>query len=340
MNYYNQNSPGGPRAPTPYQAPPQNRKDPIKKALRKNANIIGFGMLLQYGLSIVVVFAISLLVGIFFYGRMTQDGYYIYENILSLIAYTAGFVVPIIIMVVWIRIPKDIAFPMKPPKMSLLIPGIFFCLGMSIVGVYLSDFLSRVIQLVFGLTPTMPDMSAPEQPVSIFVYCINLIIAPAFLEEMMFRGVIMQSLRRFGDGFALVVSSILFAMAHGNLVQGPNTLIMGLVMGYMVLRTGSLWTGIIIHFINNGVAVLLELTMRFTTPEQDQMINTVMLAVYVLGGLISLAYLMMKNNNMFRIAPSPLPMSEGKKHLYFFTSIMPIILLAVTVFITSQYLVP
>ena len=79
------------------------------------------------------------------------------------------------------------------------------------------------------------------------LYIINGVVLPAFIEEIVFRGAIMQSLRRFGDGFALLVSSVLFAVVHGNFVQAPYAFLMGLVIGYFVLRTGSLWAGIFIH---------------------------------------------------------------------------------------------
>ena len=61
----------------------------------------------------------------------------------------------------------------------------------------------------------------------------------------------MQGLRCFGDGVALLVSAIFFALAHFNAMQAANAFLMGLIIGYFVLRTGSLWTGIILHFIIN-----------------------------------------------------------------------------------------
>lgn len=70
---------------------------------------------------------------------------------------------------------------------------------------------------------------------------------------------IFQSMRRFGDSFALILSAILFAMFHGNLVQAPNAFLMGLVIGYFVLYSGSLWVGVIIHMVNNILSFAMDL---------------------------------------------------------------------------------
>ena len=71
------------------------------------------------------------------------------------------------------------------------------------------------------------------------------------------RGVVLQSLRRYGERYALVVSSLIFALMHGNMTQAPFAFMLGLVIGRIVLETESMWTGILIHVINNSYAVLM-----------------------------------------------------------------------------------
>ena len=89
------------------------------------------------------------------------------------------------------------------------------------------------------------------------------------VEEVVFRGMIFQSMRRFGDSFALVLSAILFALFHGNLSQAPNAFLMGLVIGYLVLYSGSLWVGIIIHAVNNLLNLAADLLLQII-PEPYQ----------------------------------------------------------------------
>ena len=88
-----------------------------------------------------------------------------------------------------------------------------------------------------------------------------LAVVPAFCEEMLFRGVILNGLRSYGACFSIGISALLFSLMHTNLQQLPYTLILGVVLGIIVYFTRDLKLSMLIHFSNNAVAVLL---MYFT----------------------------------------------------------------------------
>ena len=92
--------------------------------------------------------------------------------------------------------------------------------------------------------------------------------AVAFPEEFFFRGYLQRTL---GGGFAAVVAaSVLFALAHflaicavsggGACVQNVLTFFPSLVMGYLYMKTGTLWSSVFFHFAANVV----YLSMRFS----------------------------------------------------------------------------
>ena len=90
------------------------------------------------------------------------------------------------------------------------------------------------------------------------LFALMLTVAPAFGEEIFFRGFLLRGLDASGPrGFALFASSLLFAVTHFDLVQGVFAFFMGLFVGWAVLKTGSLWTGIVAHAVNNGTATAL-----------------------------------------------------------------------------------
>lgn len=92
---------------------------------------------------------------------------------------------------------------------------------------------------------------------------VSSLFAP-LVEEFVFRGVIMQPLRRYGKGFAVVVSAVLFGMAHGTPTTFAFAFVCGLVIGYATLSSGSLWVGIAIHFLNNAYAtVFIQISEMF-----------------------------------------------------------------------------
>ncbi|MBR4468823.1 MAG: CPBP family intramembrane metalloprotease [Bacteroidales bacterium] len=87
-----------------------------------------------------------------------------------------------------------------------------------------------------------------------------LVIAliPAVGEEMTFRGVLQQSLtRRMNPHIAIILSAAIFSFFHFQFYGFLPRLFLGILLGYMFYITGSLWTSILMHFVNNGASVTL-----------------------------------------------------------------------------------
>lgn len=295
-------------------------KDPNRQLVRRTANVIGGGLLLVQLILIVLYYGLSSVFSLVDPQMLGEELNSLIEESLDLVSYTLGFWFATLFMVARIGIPARAAFPLRLPKASLCIPAIGIALGTSVVGSTLSTILSGLLYSLTGFTPYMPDMPLPAGLAANIVYVLNIVFVPAVFEELMFRGVILQSLRRFGDGFALVVSSVLFSLLHGNLVQGPNTLLMGLVVGYFVLRTGSIWTGILMHFFNNGFVVVFSYLAEWMTEEQIQLIDFAMVGGYFLLGLLGVSYIAVFHGGLFRLQPSDFPMPEGKKYTACFTA--------------------
>ena len=87
-----------------------------------------------------------------------------------------------------------------------------------------------------------------------------LIIAliPAVGEELTFRGVLQQSLtRKMNPHVAILLSAALFSFIHFQFYGFLPRMFLGILLGYMFYITNSLWTSILMHFLNNGTAVTL-----------------------------------------------------------------------------------
>ncbi|MDR1271936.1 MAG: CPBP family intramembrane metalloprotease, partial [Clostridiales Family XIII bacterium] len=81
-------------------------------------------------------------------------------------------------------------------------------------------------------------------------------------EEMIFRGACLNTLRKYGDNFAVVMSACLFGLYHIIIFQIPFALVVGIILGYAAIKF-SLKHAIIIHAISNTLAlfyVFLEQT--------------------------------------------------------------------------------
>lgn len=104
------------------------------------------------------------------------------------------------------------------------------------------------------------------QPNTITSACILLfqcvVIAPIF-EEFWFRGMVMESLRPYGNGFAIFVSALLFGLTHANFNQFFYATLMGIFLGYIAISTKSIVTTTIMHAVFNSIAGLMMLFLSF-----------------------------------------------------------------------------
>ena len=83
-----------------------------------------------------------------------------------------------------------------------------------------------------------------------------VVMAPLF-EEVIFRGVLLESTcARYGVVAAWLLSSAIFGIVHVHPTVVVNAFVMGLVLAFIYLRTDSLWSAIILHAVNNGIAYL------------------------------------------------------------------------------------
>ncbi|MBR1707180.1 MAG: CPBP family intramembrane metalloprotease [Bacteroidales bacterium] len=89
-------------------------------------------------------------------------------------------------------------------------------------------------------------------------FLVVAIFAPVF-EEWLCRGMVLRGLlKHMKPVWAIVVSALFFAVIHANPWQALNAFILGVVMGYVYYKTGSLLLTMLIHFLNNGTSVILS----------------------------------------------------------------------------------
>ena len=89
----------------------------------------------------------------------------------------------------------------------------------------------------------------------------NLVIIaliPAIGEELTFRGVLQQSLtRKMNPHIAIIISAAIFSFIHFQFYGFLPRMFLGMLLGYMFYITNSLWTSMLMHFVNNGATVVL-----------------------------------------------------------------------------------
>ena len=99
-------------------------------------------------------------------------------------------------------------------------------------------------------------------PLALAISGFLVVLAGPFAEEVFFRGFVLSGLiRRWGPVMGLVVSAVIFSIAHANLAILIPIFVAGLLIGWLYLRTGSLWSCFWIHGAQNAVAFIAALTL-------------------------------------------------------------------------------
>ncbi|MEJ2600399.1 MAG: type II CAAX endopeptidase family protein [Anaerolineales bacterium] len=137
-----------------------------------------------------------------------------------------------------------------------------YALVIGLLVIPISGLIASLIQRVLGLPETNPQLPfiAPEGfswfgAIGMFLF--GGIIAP-FAEELVFRGVLYQWLRdRYGLWPGILISSLIFGLAHGDIAIGGAAAVLGIVLAWTFEKSQSLWPSVLIHVINNGAKIVL-----------------------------------------------------------------------------------
>lgn len=123
-------------------------------------------------------------------------------------------------------------------------------------------------------------------------------VLPAFCEEFAMRGMLTKTLdNSFSDKAVVVLGGIAFGLFHQYIEQVVYTALFGMLITYVMLRTGCIWYGVIVHFVNNGLSVYLSFASKYDFaigPQLFEVIDRVatsnagVLLVYAFFGLAAI----------------------------------------------------
>ena len=109
---------------------------------------------------------------------------------------------------------------------------------------------------------SMPDFineSFDELSVSPIILILSVTVVSPIYEEIIFRGILLKGMsKKINSTIAIVASAFFFALAHMNIPQGINAFLLGLVLGFIYLRTESIYLSIFAHFVNNFLALSIS----------------------------------------------------------------------------------
>lgn len=113
-----------------------------------------------------------------------------------------------------------------------------------------------------GLNPTV-QVPVMKGFLNIFLGTGIICIMPAIGEELVFRGVLRSSFRNYGGTTIIILSGIIFSLSHLNIAQTVYQFFIGMLLCYIFMKTNNILFSMIIHCINNMLALFLPAGIPF-----------------------------------------------------------------------------
>ncbi len=171
--------------------------------------------------------------------------------------------------------------PIKNTALPFFFIGVGFCCFSNIAVNYCSAFFEGM-----GIKY---DVNYGDNPKGLLGFLLSFIataIVPALAEEFACRGIVLGLLRKYGDGFAIITSSIVFGVMHGNFDQIPFAIMVGLILGYIYVKSNSIWISVAVHCANNAISVIFTYLDGTLNTNMQNLIYL----VYLIFGLLAAVF--------------------------------------------------
>ena len=147
--------------------------------------------------------------------------------------------------------------PVKPLEKHDLKPvrylvSAIICIFMMYAGNILGTIITALLQLLPGISAGNPILSYATDNALLPKILFMVILAPV-IEEYIFRKQLIDRMHVYGEKLAVITSALMFGLFHGNLSQLFYAFALGLVFGYVYLKTGKLRYSISLHMLINFI---------------------------------------------------------------------------------------
>ncbi len=146
---------------------------------------------------------------------------------------------------------------------------IFLSLGLQTAASYLGALITAILKM-FGLESATAQLDATASlPVNLFMYFYACLLGPV-LEELLYRGVLLQSMRKYNERFAIFLSALIFGLMHQNYQQFILGFLVGIPLAVVTIKYESILPAIFTHIIMNTSSMVFSCWIQYTSPEYFQ----------------------------------------------------------------------
>ena len=138
--------------------------------------------------------------------------------------------------------------------------------GLQTAASMIAAIITAILKL-FGLEAPTADLSATTSlPANLLMYFYACLLGPV-LEELLYRGVLLQSMRKYNEKFAIFLSAVIFGLMHQNYQQFILGFLVGIPLAVVTIKSGSIIPSIFTHIIMNTSAMFFNCWIQYSDPE-------------------------------------------------------------------------
>ena len=165
------------------------------------------------------------------------------------------------------------------------------CMG----GVYFGNLIGQLLMAVVSAITGQPMVNQVEEMImdmSLWAVIVSAVILAPIMEELIFRKLVLDRLAGYGPAVAMVVSALVFGLAHGNFYQFFYAFLLGLIFAYIYLRTGKVRYSMMLHMMVNFCGSVIPILLLRVADENEvaailaSVTQLIFMGVFMLGGLI------------------------------------------------------
>ncbi len=217
--------------------------------------------------------------------------------------------------------------PFEKPKKGTVLPLFLIGIGFCMLSNICSSILGRIFES-FGVEYNVPDYGNPDGFFGFCLVFLSTVMIPALVEEFGCRGVIQGLLKKYGDGFSIIISAIIFGVIHGNFDQMFFAFFVGLILGFVRIKSGSIWVCCLIHGANNLVPTALSYLDLETGAKN--ILTVIIFCGAMLCSVLGLA-LYGRSEDAFELEKAECECTETEKYKFFLLS--PAFIITVALFV-------
>ena len=173
-----------------------------------------------------------------------------------LVTQYGGLLLPTVVGAFWMKFSPQKTFSLKTPRWPAMV-------GAALIGISAWAVLASTVMRFLPPPPQevvetlKKALFVGDKPLPLWMVLFLTAITPAVCEELLFRGFVLSGLRRLGQWPAILISSLLFGLLHPSIYQFVPTFLLGVLLGWLVWKSGSVFCGMIVHALSNGMIATL-----------------------------------------------------------------------------------